>query len=467
MGLLLSCVVGEDCSGGSSQGGTGGSGQHGAGGSGGEDKREDGGSGAPGDDSGVGANDAGVLSPQRDAGGSDGGSGPARTHTLSVSTQGGGMTSPAPGTYFYVTGTAVDVTAMATPGATFAGWSGASSGMTNPLSVTMDQDKSLVAHFSSSTYTLTLKVNGAGSGTTNPDAGSHTYAGGTSVEVTAVPELGSVFTGWSGASTGADNPLTLTMDQDKSLAATFAIDTTGLPARCPGTCSAAAITNPTVSKSEGLGNVTMSSTGASSGGSCGYGTTKVMYHAAINVNVQPNDGKGQWQRGRICGQCALVTALTSQGPKSVLVRIMDQCTGTGCGINLSGSAPGAVMLDGVGRYTGKWSFVSCAGHPEVSDGAPSLLVLGGSSRDWARVRIQNPKTSIDTIDWRTASGSASGSFPYATNPEFNAFEVPVNEVLKSTSSSMVVTVKYTDGSTATVQLSPAQLATANTAYPLQ
>ncbi|MGD9249405.1 MAG: glycoside hydrolase family 6 protein, partial [Desulfobacteraceae bacterium] len=55
--------------------------------------------------------------------------------------------------------------------------------------------------------------------------------------------------------------------------------------------------------------------------------------------------------------------------------------------------------------------------------------------------------------------------PFATNPE-NAFEVPVNEVLQSGMSAVLITVHYVDGTTATVTLTPAQLAAGSTSYPL-
>ena len=312
-------------------------------------------------------------------------------------------------------------------------------------------------------YTLDIAVSGNGS--SNPAAGSHTYASGTAVQVTAIPASGATFTGWSGAASGTTNPVMVAMNGNTTLTANFSGGGGDLPSSCPGTCNAATPVYPTLSSNGGLGNVTMYSTSASSGGACNYGTTNVMYYAAMSVNVQPGDGKGQWQSGRICGQCAEVTVLTSQGPKSVVVRIMDKCADAYCGIDLGGSAPSAVMLNGSGRYDGKWRFVSCSGHPEASDGSPSLAVISGSNPWWARVRVRNPTTAVASIGWQSASGTASGSFPYATDPE-NAFEVPVNEVLQSASPSFRITVRYVDGSTATTQLSPGQLAAQNSSYPL-
>jgi alpha-glucosidase len=69
------------------------------------------------------------------------------------------------------------------------------------------------------TYTLTIATSGNGS--TNPTAGSYSYSPGAAVAVTATPSGGAVFDGWSGAATGATNPVTITMDADKALTANF------------------------------------------------------------------------------------------------------------------------------------------------------------------------------------------------------------------------------------------------------
>ncbi|MGD9364987.1 MAG: cellulase family glycosylhydrolase [Desulfobacteraceae bacterium] len=234
---------------------------------------------------------------------------------------------------------------------------------------------------------------------------------------------------------------------------------------CSGQCNAATPVYPTLLGDGGLGNVTMYSTGPSDGGACNYGTTGVTHYAAINVNVLPDDAQGQWQGGSICGQCAEVSALTSQGPRTVVVRIMDKCPDAYCGIDLGGDAPAAVMLDGSGRYEGKWRFVSCDGHSEVSDGSPALYVLPGSNPWWSRVHVRNAPTATDTIEWQDAAGTANGIMPFGADPE-NAFEVPVNEVLQSGMSSVLITVHYVDGTTATVTLTAAELATESASYLL-
>jgi uncharacterized repeat protein (TIGR02543 family) len=311
-------------------------------------------------------------------------------------------------------------------------------------------------------YILNITVNG--NGTTAPSVGSHTYAADTSISVTATPAAGTTFTGWSGAAMGTSNPITVTMDGNKNLSANFSGSNGTLPDECSESCTSATPVYPTLLNDGGLGNVTMYSTSASSGGACNYGTTGVMYYAAINVNVTPGDAAGQWQRGKICGQCAEVTLVTSEGHKTVVARIMDKCPDSHCGIDLGGDAS-AVMVDGSGRYEGKWRFVSCDAYPEVSDGTPNLYVFAGSNPWWSRVHVQNGSTATDSITWQDPASTASGTLPFASDPE-NAFEVPVNEVLQSEMSSVLITVHYVDGTTGTVTLTPAQLGTGSASYPL-
>jgi pectate lyase len=69
---------------------------------------------------------------------------PAATYTLTAGTSGSGTVSGA-GTYN--AGTNASLTATAASGWTFSNWSGAASGSSNPVSVTMDADKSVTAVF--------------------------------------------------------------------------------------------------------------------------------------------------------------------------------------------------------------------------------------------------------------------------------------------------------------------------------
>jgi uncharacterized repeat protein (TIGR02543 family) len=68
---------------------------------------------------------------------------------LDVSTVGSGSITVSPGESTYAKDATVELTAVADPGWTFAGWSGDLSGSENPKNITMDTDKSVIATFSS------------------------------------------------------------------------------------------------------------------------------------------------------------------------------------------------------------------------------------------------------------------------------------------------------------------------------
>lgn len=71
------------------------------------------------------------------------------------------------------------------------------------------------------TSRFVLSLSATTGGTTDPAPGNHDYAAGTSVTVAALPDPHFEFTGWTGSVTGADNPLVLVMDSEKSLTASF------------------------------------------------------------------------------------------------------------------------------------------------------------------------------------------------------------------------------------------------------
>jgi uncharacterized repeat protein (TIGR02543 family) len=80
-------------------------------------------------------------------------------------------------------------------------------------------DHTIIATFSPASYTLTVNVVGGGTVTKIPDQA--TYLCNTSVLLVPAANAGFVFTGWSGDATGADDPLTIVMDANKTITATF------------------------------------------------------------------------------------------------------------------------------------------------------------------------------------------------------------------------------------------------------
>jgi phospholipase C len=152
--------------------------------------------------------------------------------TVSLSGSGAGtVTSNPPGincgqtcSAAFNAGTSVTLTASASSGGSFAGWSGACTG-TAPCTVTLNGPSAIAANFSSAPV---LSVTETGSGTvTSSPAGincprtcSASFSSGTSVTLTAAANSGSVFSGWSGACSGA-SACTLTLTGAETVSADF------------------------------------------------------------------------------------------------------------------------------------------------------------------------------------------------------------------------------------------------------
>ena len=71
------------------------------------------------------------------------------------------------------------------------------------------------------TWTLTLAIDGKGSGSVEPAAGQHVYTMGTVVILTATAGSGSVFGGWNGSLISTANPAAVIVAQDMAITATF------------------------------------------------------------------------------------------------------------------------------------------------------------------------------------------------------------------------------------------------------
>jgi len=68
-------------------------------------------------------------------------------------------------------------------------------------------------------YTITTSV--SGSGMVSNNLTGTVFLSGTTVRLTATPAVGYIFTGWSGDFTGTTNPVTITMNANKTVTATF------------------------------------------------------------------------------------------------------------------------------------------------------------------------------------------------------------------------------------------------------
>jgi uncharacterized repeat protein (TIGR01451 family) len=74
------------------------------------------------------------------------------TYTLTVSVTGRGVVTPAVGAHGYLSGTVVRLSAAATNGWRFRGWSGDLSGSANPIDLVIDTDQSVMAMFEATAY---------------------------------------------------------------------------------------------------------------------------------------------------------------------------------------------------------------------------------------------------------------------------------------------------------------------------
>ncbi len=139
------------------------------------------------------------------------------TFSLSViATNGTVSMDPAGGAY--IPNAVVTITANPKAGFMFNGWSGDLTGSTNPATITMDKSKNVTANFKAITYALTTSATN-GSVSLFPAGGS--YNAGTQVTLTAKPNIGYVFSDWSGDLSGSVNPVKITMDAIKNVTANY------------------------------------------------------------------------------------------------------------------------------------------------------------------------------------------------------------------------------------------------------
>ena len=151
----------------------------------------------------------------------------------------------------YDNGTIVTLTAAPGANSTFAGWSGACSG-TGTCQLTMDQARSVTATFGLIQRNLVVTNSGFGFGSVTSDPAGidcptdcdQNYDHGTVVTLTATPETdSSTFTGWGGDCSGTGT-CQVTMDQARSVTATFALIPRNLSVTKSGSGSGSVSSSP-------------------------------------------------------------------------------------------------------------------------------------------------------------------------------------------------------------------------------
>lgn len=205
----------------------------------------------------------------------------------------------------FTRGTQVGLTVTPNSNYAFVGWGGACSG-TGACNVTMDAAKAVTADFKPTTitYALTVAVTGKGTVTSNPigincnTSCSSPFDQGTNVTLTASPQNGFVFAGWTGACAGTTT-CTVTMDSAKNVNATF------YPTSYP-------FMSVTV---VGFGTVASAPAGINCGATC-----SILFNSGqtVTLTATPNQGYvfANWTGGE-CSGYAITCTITMDAAKSI------------------------------------------------------------------------------------------------------------------------------------------------------
>jgi YVTN family beta-propeller protein len=136
----------------------------------------------------------------------------------------------------FAVGTQVTLTASASAGSSFAGWSGGGCGGTSTCQVTMSAAQSVTATFNlipSFMLSVTPSGNGAGTVTSTPSGincgatCSASFQQGTQVTLSAAAASGSTFAGWSGGGCSGDQSCAVTLAANTNVTASFVTNSAG------------------------------------------------------------------------------------------------------------------------------------------------------------------------------------------------------------------------------------------------
>jgi hypothetical protein len=143
--------------------------------------------------------------------------------TLTATAAGNGsiMLNPPGGIYPY--GTVVWLAGIPLPGSYFGLWGNAASGNVNPLRFLVTNANPTISSIFGSVGAgqAALTVVPLGNGQISVSPRANIYNVGQGISITATPDSGQTFLGWSGDAAGLQNPLALTMNQSKTIYANF------------------------------------------------------------------------------------------------------------------------------------------------------------------------------------------------------------------------------------------------------
>ena len=129
-----------------------------------------------------------------------------------------------PNSGIYKSGERVNLLATPCPDCIFKQWSGSVNSSENPYTLLMDSSKSITAIFERRQYPLSIVIEGQGTikeEIVSIKSFSTNYSSGTVVKLTAVPNGGWEFSGWSGDTISIINPISLSIIKPVLLKALF------------------------------------------------------------------------------------------------------------------------------------------------------------------------------------------------------------------------------------------------------
>ncbi len=153
------------------------------------------------------------------------------TGTGTVTSAPGGISCGSICSAAFAQNTSVTLTATTPANNVFAGWSGACTGSGSTCTFSLANDASVSATFNATgTRTISLTKSGNGTVSSNPagiscgascTASYVSFNAGTAVNLTASPDAGYVFSGWTGACTGTSNTCIVNLSDNRTIAANF------------------------------------------------------------------------------------------------------------------------------------------------------------------------------------------------------------------------------------------------------
>ena len=242
--------------------------------------------------------------------------------SVNINQIGTGTVTKQPDLPKYICGDEVLLSATTIPGWSFEGWDGDVVSTAETTAVTIDAPKAITATFTQDQYVLDVTIQNDGVGgagnvvTRTPDQPTYVY--GDQVQLTAVPEPGWKFVGWSGGIAGTSPTISITMLQSEAVTATFEQEQYEL-------------------------NVTVVNNGIGTGGSVALSPSKSTYVygevVTLSATLSPGWSFGGWSGGVTSSE--LSTQLTITGDTNVTATF-DQIK-YDIDINLVGG--GSVTLD--------------------------------------------------------------------------------------------------------------------------